>query len=65
MKPLDNTTTRVRFDESVRFDVNVRPDETRIRVPVMSSTCVRHFFEREVVWWIHIHETSQTWTDIR
>jgi hypothetical protein len=33
MKPLDNTTTRVRFDESVRFDASVRPDETRLRVP--------------------------------
>ncbi len=31
MQPLDNTTPRVRFDESVRLD------ETRIRVPVMSS----------------------------
>jgi hypothetical protein len=31
MKPLVNTTTRVRFDESVR------PEETRLRVPVMSS----------------------------
>ena len=31
MKPLDNTTTRVRFDESIC------PDETRLRVPVMSS----------------------------
>ena len=31
MKPLDNTTTRVRFDESIR------PDETRLRVPVVSS----------------------------
>jgi hypothetical protein len=30
MKPLDNTTTRVRFDE------NVRPEETRLSVPVMS-----------------------------
>ena len=49
MKPLDNTTTRVRFDESIR------PDETRLRVPVMSSG----------VWWIHIHTTSQTWADVR
>ncbi len=31
MQPLDNTTTRVRFDESVRFDENVRQDETRFR----------------------------------
>ncbi len=38
---MDNTTTRVRFDESVRFDASVRPDETRFRVPVMSSTCLR------------------------
>ncbi len=41
MKPLDNSTTQVRFDESVRFDVSVRPDETRLRVPVMSSTCLQ------------------------
>ncbi len=31
MQPLDNTTTRVCFDESVRFDENVRQDETRFR----------------------------------
>jgi hypothetical protein len=37
MKPLDNTTTRVRFDDSVRLDESVRPDETRLRVPLMSS----------------------------
>jgi hypothetical protein len=31
MKPLDNTTPRVLFDERLRLD------ETRLRVPVMSS----------------------------
>jgi hypothetical protein len=37
MKPLDNTTPRVRFDDSLRFDESVRLDGTQLRVPVMSS----------------------------
>jgi len=37
MKPLGNTTTRFRFGGSVRCDACVRPEETRFRVPVMSS----------------------------
>ena len=42
MKPLDNTTTRVRFDDSVRFDECVRLDETRLRVPVLPVQTLGH-----------------------